>query len=45
MPPDALHSAMTTPMITATSDPCDDRLVAECTASVNTPLAPWAARW
>jgi len=43
MPLDALHRAMATPMITAVSEPCDDRLVAECTASVNTPLAPWGS--
>ena len=40
MPPDALHTAMTTPMITAVSEPDDDRLVADWTAWPNTPAAP-----
>ena len=40
MPADALHSAITTPMIRAVSDAAEERDVAELTAPVNTPDAP-----
>src|SRR5258708_40050518 len=40
MPPIALHSAITTPMMRAVSDEDDDRVVAVVTAEVKTPEAP-----
>ncbi len=43
MPPEALHTATTTPMTRATSEPDADRVVADWTAWVNTPCAPWGS--
>ncbi len=40
MPPEALHSATTMPMISAVSEALSDRVVAEVTAWLNTPDAP-----
>jgi hypothetical protein len=40
MPAEALHIATTTPMIRATTEPDDVRLVADWTAWLNTPEAP-----
>jgi len=43
MPPEAPHSATTTPMMTATSEPADDRPAADWTAWLNTSDAPGGA--
>jgi hypothetical protein len=40
MPPEAPHSATTTPMMIATSEPADDRPAADSTAWLNTSDAP-----
>ena len=40
MPPEALHSAITTPMIRAVSELCAVLVVADVTAVVNTSAAP-----
>lgn len=40
IPPEALHSATTMPMISAVSEALSDRVVAAVTAWLNTPAAP-----
>jgi hypothetical protein len=45
MPAEALQMAMTTPMITAVSDPAAERWVAAVIASLNTFDAPGGRAW
>ena len=41
MPPEALHTAIATPMTRAVSEPADERAVADWTAWLNTADAPF----
>ena len=45
MPEDALQAATTIPMTTTLSEPAEDRLAADRTASLNTVAAPGGRAW